>query len=185
MLVSPSTGDVALLSVTANLGSLTFGLKESVKQPPSSQIVHTPYIHIYTYSGIYAFFSGEPWLSLSSKVYKKVKTHSSLLLPISPTSTDWTTTHISMASSAVSVAQNFLQTLIQLSAAHLPPDAPQTPPTQLVQNKHIICPQLFNVFLLCSLHQPLSRPENPKAILKSFFLAPHPSSILFLLTTLP
>ena len=57
MLVSPSTGDVALLSVTANLGSLTFGLRESVKQPPSSQIVHTLYIHIYTYSGIYALES--------------------------------------------------------------------------------------------------------------------------------
>lgn len=183
MLVSPSTGDVALLSVTANLGSLTFGLRESVKQPPSSQIVHTLYIHIYTYSGIYALEShGFHYLL---KFIKRLKPTPPSYYQFHPhPQTEPLLTSL-MASSAVSVAQNFLQTLIQLSAAHLPPDAPQTPPTQLVQNKHIICPQLFNVFLLCSLHQPLSRPENPRAILKSFFLAPHPSSILFLLTTLP
>ena len=59
-----------------------------MKQPPSSSnCTYTLYIYIYIYvcmyththtrSGIYAFFSGEPWLSLSSKVCKKVKNHSS------------------------------------------------------------------------------------------------------------
>lgn len=86
MLVSPSTGDLALLSVTANLGSLTFGLRGSVKQPPSSSnCTYTIYTHIVAYMHFFLESHGFHYLL---KFVKRLKT-----TPLFPLATNFTHIH--------------------------------------------------------------------------------------------
>lgn len=171
MLVSPSTGDLALLSVTANLGSLTFGLRGSVKQPPSSSnCTYTIYTHIVAYMHFFLESHGFHYLL---KFVKRLKT-----TPLFPLATNFTHIHRQPL-----LTSRWLPMLFQWPRIFSKPSSNCLLHICLrMLHKHlqlIICPQPLNVLLLYSPHQPLSRPENPRAILKSFlflFPIPHPSS---------
>lgn len=162
MLVSPSIGNLALLSVTANLGSLTFGLRGSVKQSPAPPNC-TYAIYIYMH------FSGESHsFHCLLKFVKRLKTAPLLPLPIS-------LTHIHRLNNYSHLDDfQFCRSGPEFSKPSpncLLPSCLWMPHKHLQLNlckiKHSICPQQFNVLLLYSLHQLLSHPENPKVILDS------------------